>query len=200
MPPLLADGLIDSLVRLAPGLHNAGTFNEAPLRALACHAASLDIQHSAETGSGASTILLSHLSRHHLAFTVNAGGSVENVKSCPLFRPERVEWVIGPSQLTLPSYDFRGARLQFVLLDGPHAWPFPDLEYYYLYRHISPGGLLVLDDLQIRSIGRMAEILRADAMWRLEERVENTAFFRRTEAPVFCPIGDSWWEQGYNVL
>jgi len=109
-----------------------------------------------------------------------------------------VTFVLGPTQVTLPRYGF-DARFQLVVLDGPHAWPFPDLEYYYFYPRIETGGLLVVDDIQIRSIRRMFEILEADAMWRLDEVVGNTAFFRRTDAPTFCPTGDGWWEQGYNL-
>jgi hypothetical protein len=98
----------------------------------------------------------------------------------------------------MPKHEFR-QTFQFVLLDGPHAWPFPDLEYYYLYPHIDVRGILVVDDIQIRTIGRMVDFLKVDAMWNLIEVVQNTAFFRRTAAPIFCPTGDSWWEQKYNI-
>src|SRR5262249_59629801 len=89
-------------------------------------------------------------------------------------------------------------RLDAVLLDGPHGWPFPDLEYYYLYRYIVPGGLLGVDNLEIPTIRRMFDILRADQMWCLDEVASNTAFFTRTDAPMFHPHLDGWWEQGYN--
>ena len=193
-------GLVDSIAKIAPNLHGSGTFPERGLRALARHAASLGrIEHSAETGSGASTLLLSHLSQHHIVFTVDSGsGSLENVKSSPLFRPAGVSIVEGPSQLTLPKYAF-GAPLQFALIDGPHGYPFPDLEYFYLYPHIETGGILVVDDINIRSIHNLFDFLRADQMWKLEEVVETTAFFRRTAAPTFPPTGDGWWQQKYNT-
>jgi hypothetical protein len=35
-------------------------------------------------------------------------------------------------------------------------------------------------------------------MFRLDEIVGSTAFFTRTDAPVFNPLGDGWWEQNYN--
>jgi hypothetical protein len=47
-----------------------------------------------------------------------------------------------------------------VLLDGPHGYPFPDMEYYFFYPHIKPRGHLVIDDIQIPSIGRMTDILQ----------------------------------------
>ena len=85
-----------------------------------------------------------------------------------------------------------------VLLDGPHGYPFPDLEYYYFYPVIRSGGLLVVDDIQIPSIGRMFDIIKAGDMFRLLEVIENTAFLQRTDAPLISPTSDSWWLQGYN--
>jgi hypothetical protein len=85
-----------------------------------------------------------------------------------------------------------------VMLDGPHGWPFPELEYYFFYPHIVTGGLLILDDCQIATIGRMADVLAEDAMWTLEGFASTTAIFRRTDAPLFDPTGDHWWEQQYN--
>ena len=114
-----------------------------------------------------------------------------------LVKKGNVRFVLGPTQVTLPRYHFT-ERFKLVLLDGPHAYPFPDLEYYYFYPHIVTGGWLVIDDMQIPSIRRMVEILSADDMWHLEQTVGRTAFLRRTDAPTFCPTGDSWWEQGYN--
>ncbi len=46
-----------------------------------------------------------------------------------------------------------------VLIDGPHGYPFPDMEYYYFYPLIKPGGILIIDDIHIPSNGRMADII-----------------------------------------
>jgi hypothetical protein len=108
-----------------------------------------------------------------------------------------VTFIEGPTQKTLPNYEFdRG--FQIILIDGPHGYPFPDLEYYFFYPHLESNGLLILDDTQIPSIGRMLDILRADPMFDLVEMVGHTAFLRRTSAPIIDPCSDSWWLQGYN--
>ena len=124
-------------------------------------------------------------------------GSVTNVLHSPLLRRESVTFIDGPTQRTLPAHRF-SAGLQFALLDGPHAYPFPDLEYYYLYPHLEPGALLVVDDIQIRSVHHLYEFLAADAMFRRIEVAGSTAFFERTEAPLFDPFADGWQEQNYN--
>ncbi len=167
------------------------------MRAIAAHAAERTIHHSAETGCGATTLLLSHLSQSHTVFTLDAGGSLSTVRNSPLLRPGVVTFVEGPSQQTLPKFHF-DAKLQLALIDGPHAHPFPDLEYYYFYPQLDTGALLVLDDIHIRSIHNLFEFLRSDAMFRLDAVVRTTALFTRTDAPTFDPFGDGWEQQGYN--
>ena len=105
----------------------------------------------------------------------------------------------GPTQATLPVHRFP-KKLQLALIDGPHGYPFPDLEYYYLYPQIETGGLLLVDDIQIPTIRNMFNIIKADPMFDLLEIVDgNMAFFKRTSAPCIDPMSDSWWLQGYNM-
>ena len=179
-------------------LHKAGTFSSLVLQAIARNASQRPIAASAETGSGASTLLFSHVSQRHTVFAVDDGtDSIRAVETSPLLRPNVVTFVEGPTQLTLPTHRFV-EKLQLVLIDGPHAYPFPDLEYYYLYAHLDEGALLILDDIHIRSITNLFDFLSADDMFDLGEVVENTAFFRRTAAETFSRVGDGWWLQGYN--
>jgi hypothetical protein len=197
MPPL--DDILPAILEIAPGLHGAGAFSARALTAIARHARTREIHCSAETGSGASTLLFSHLSRRHTVFALDGGsGSVVNVRRSPLLRPGVVTFVEGPTQLTLPRHRFE-EKLQLVLIDGPHGYPFPDLEYYYLYPHLAPGALLILDDIHIRTVHNLFRFLRADAMFRLDEVAGTTAFFTRTEAPAFDPLGDGWNRQNYNA-
>jgi hypothetical protein len=97
----------------------------------------------------------------------------------------------------VPKWSFADP-LDFVLLDGPHAYPFPDLEYYYIYPHIRKGGVLVVDDIHIPSIHRMYEFLRDDEMWEHCSDVRTTSFFRRTDKPIFDPLEGNWPNQRYN--
>ena len=190
--------LLTEVVRIAPSLHKAGTFSAGTLAAIVRHASARPVQHSVETGSGASTLLLSHLSEDHIVFAMDAGtGSVRAVEASSLLRREAVTLVEGPTQVTLPRYTFTH-RLQLALIDGPHGYPFPDLEYYYLYPHLDAEALLIVDDIHIPTITNLFDFLSADEMFGLQEVVETTAFFRRTAAPSFPPLGDGWWTQRYN--
>ena len=189
--------ILEQILQVQSVLHAAGTVSAPALRAIAALASERTISHSAETGCGATTLLLSHLSGSHTVFALDAGGSLSSVRNSPLLRPGVVTFVDGPSQQTLPEFRF-DAKLQLALIDGPHAYPYPDLEYYYLYPHLDTGALLVLDDIHIRSIHNLFEFLRSDPMFRLAGVVRTTALFTRTDAPTFDPFGDGWEQQGYN--
>ena len=156
-----------------------------------------------ETGFGLSTLLFSHLSNNHLVFAKEQfsdyqGNSITSLRDSTLFRGESVKYIVGPTQQTLPAYTFT-EKLQVVLIDGPHGFPFPQLEYYYLYQHLDEGAILIIDDIHIPTIGHMVDVLCEDEMFEKIDTVDSCMFLRRTSAAVFNPVGDDWWLQNYNA-
>lgn len=160
-----------------------------------------------ETGCGLSTILLNARSRQHISFTLGeTDDSLERVRGSALFDGANTKFVLGPSQGTL--HDFRGRlagleidptlNIDFALIDGAHAYPFPELDYWHIYPHLNSWGLLAVDDIQIPTIHRLYEFIRADDMFDFYAVVENTAFFVRNAHPTHDPYGDGWDRQGYN--
>jgi hypothetical protein len=181
--------------------HAAGTFPTQNLaeieRLLPVH-----MEVTAETGCGKSTILLSNLAARHHVFALDDrswdSSSVAFYRSCPLTQLDRVVEHFGPTQRTLPTFR-HSEKYDALLLDGPHGWPFPELEYYFFYPHVKTGGLLIVDDVNIPTIGRMADVMAEDEMWSVVAIVGNmTAVFRRTDAPLFDPCADGWWTQKFN--
>jgi Methyltransferase domain len=194
--------LVDEVNALDEYWHGRGTVTGAVIEAIDRHAREYgEIAHSVETGTGRTTLLFSHHSRHHVVFTLDdhgEGDSLTRVRESPLLDRATTHFVLGPTQKTLLSYDFTDP-LDLVFLDGPHAYPFPELEYWAVYPHLKAGGLLIIDDIQIPSIARMYEVLRADRMYDEIEVIDRTAFLRRTGAPGIDPYGDNWWDQAYNA-
>jgi hypothetical protein len=176
-----------------------GGVNREVLNAIVDHAREIEpIENSVETGSGRTTLLFSHLSKNHLVFSIENGNkSIASIKKSELFNAKNVTFIEGPTQRTLPQYLFTH-KFDIALIDGPHGYPFPDFEYYYFYPNLKEGGLLLIDDIQIPSIRRMFEIIKADDMFELLKILHNMAFFRRTDSPLIDPYSDSWWLQGYN--
>ena len=190
--------IIDEVKRLPLDWHTVGSLPNPVLDAMVRHLSNRQVDHSLETGSGKSTLILSHISRDHSCFSIDLGRSLSVVRESPLLNRETVTFIEGPSQKTLPAHQFT-TKLQFALLDGPHAFPFPHLEYYFVYPHLEENALLVVDDIKVPTTYDLFEFLRADQMFELVEVMHNnTAFFRRTDAPTFDPVGEGWWLQRYN--
>lgn len=190
--------LVDKISTLPAGWHTSGSVSQDVLRAIIKHSSRIGaIKNTAETGSGKTTLLFSHLSLNHTVFAIDNWNSMSVVKNSELFNKERVTFIEGPTQKTLPFYKF-SEKFDVVLLDGPHGYPFPELEYFYFYPYIKTDGLFLLDDIQIPTLKRMFQILKSDDMWQLQEVVDNFAIFKRTNAPMIDPYSDSWWMQGYN--
>jgi hypothetical protein len=195
--------IVDEIVRLNLGnaSHAAGSFSAKTLKVIERLLPS-SMEATAETGCGKSTILFSNISASHTVFALNdrdlgLNSSVLFYETCPLTKLERVDAVFGPTQRTLPTYN-RFRVYDCVLIDGPHGYPFPEIEYYYFYPNIRTGGLLIIDDVHIPTIGRLADFLQEDDMFEMHQLVDTTALFRRTTAPLFDPVGDGWWTQKYN--
>ena len=144
--------------------HDSGNLAPEVLQAIHDTAAGYADCVSAETGCGLSTIVLSNVSAHHTSFTISEGNSLARVEAEPLLRLDKVEFVVGPSQRTLPAHKF-ARPLHVALIDGAHGWPFAELDYYHFYPHIVTDGTLIIDDIHIPTIARMCDVLREDAMW-----------------------------------
>jgi len=162
----------------------AGIFERGPFR------------YSAETGCGGSTIVLSHASERHVAFAIEGENrTITGLRNRDDFRSGNVIFVEGETRDTLPGYRFEG-DLDLALLDGPHAYPLPQLEFAYLFSRIRVGGWLVLDDLQIPSVHELFQYLEKESFVVLEEVAARTAFFCRVRATE--PGPDGWATQGMN--
>jgi precorrin-6B methylase 2 len=151
---------------------------------------------SIETGCGGSTIVLSHASNRHTAFAIDGQDrTITELRTRSDLRAENVIFVEGETKDTVPRYQFEG-EVDLVLLDGPHAYPLPQLEFAYLFPRIKTGGWLVVDDIQIPSVYELFRFLRKESSVVLEEVAIRTAFFRRVRAIEHGP--DGWALQGMN--
>jgi hypothetical protein len=184
---------------MSRGMHRAGGLARGPLTAIERHCRNPSL--TMETGCGASTILMSRISPKHYSFCVDDrtydNSSVNFVTEAPLYCAAHSTFVFGPTQQTLPAYRFDGL-IDFALIDGPHSFPFPELEYYAIYPKLKVGAVLAVDDVHIPTIHNLFRFLSEEVMFELIERTENLALFRRTAAPTFDPLGDDWEAQVFN--
>lgn len=188
--------ILDEIISLPETFHGSGVACSEVLRQIA-DLFNGHIDFSIETGCGLTTLLLSQISNNHLVFSINDGNSIEAVKKSNLLKKESVRFIEAPTQKSLPHFKFDN-KIDLALLDGPHGYPFPDLEYYFIYPHIKEGGFLIIDDIQIPTINRMYKILKEDKMYDIFKIVNTTAILKRTSCDVFDPYADGWWLQEYN--
>ena len=187
------------------GAHRAGTLTHWPLKQIQYYLETYfrgQQIRTAETGCGASTILFSTFSSNHTAYCyddlTDENSSVAFTQNCPFYVPEHVTWSFGPTQETLLKSPPR-EPLDMVLIDGPHGYPFPELEYFTFWPLLKGGAILVIDDIHIPTIRNLYRFLCEDEMFFPVRVVENTAFFQRTNLPAFDPSSDGWWTQRYNI-
>ena len=151
---------------------------------------------SVETGCGGSTIVLSQTSDHHIAFAIEGKDrTITELRKQSDLRTENVIFVEGETKDTLPGYSFEG-EVDLVLMDGPHGYPLPQIEFAYLFPRIRHGGWLIVDDIQIPSVYELFHFLERESSVVLEEVAVRTAFFRRISAAEHEP--DGWVLQGMN--
>ena len=150
-----------------------------------------------ETGCGYSTIVFALRScRHHAVspfpeehrcineWCQKHGASVETVT-----------YHAGPSQRVLPAME--PTPLDLVLIDGNHAVPMPLIDYYYTADRLVEGGLLLVDDVQLRSVQQLCDFLDTEKpRWQFEEQVGGTRIYRKcVEGRVIEGIG--WHRQPF---
>jgi len=184
---------MNDLIERACQFHPWDAMSAAALEAISKRG---PFRRSAETGCGGSTILLSQISERHVAFAIEgADQTISELRAHPDLQNGKIVFVEGRTKDTLPVYQFDDP-LDFVLLDGPHAYPFPQLEFAYLFPKIRVGGWLAIDDLQIPSVHELFHFLKKESSVVLEEVIVRTAFFRRIAASEDGP--DGWTGQGIN--
>jgi len=163
------------LLKDAPRCHTAGEgvvdwgIQESFLWRLAALVAPSSL--TLETGSGLSTICLAIIGAEHICISPDEREHHRIRRYCAdhNISTEQVRFVPLKSQVVLPSLDLRGHTLDFVLIDGSHAFPDPMIDYYFANRHLKVGGLLAIDDLNISSVGVLHKFLLTEPAYELIE-------------------------------
>jgi hypothetical protein len=134
-----------------------------------------------ETGAGCSTLVFAFRRATHVAITPSAA----EIGRIRLYARERgigldtVDFVAESSDRYLPRCD--ALKLDLVLLDGKHAFPWPMLDWFYTADRLRRGGVMLIDDVQIRSAGVVSEFMRSDPHWELTRDFSGrTLAFRKT--------------------
>jgi len=148
---------------------------------------------SLETGAGLSTMLLAAAAGVHHCITPSSA-EVEVLRTAIADRgltAGRVTFHVDRSDRALPRLD---ADLDLVLIDGGHAYPTPQIDWYYAGGRLRPGGLLYVDDLQLPAVEQLAAFLQRDPRWRLLRRTAKWGVWRRESEG---ELAEEWTDQRF---
>jgi hypothetical protein len=88
-----------------------------------------------------------------------------------------------------------GPPLDLVLVDGGHGFPTPILDWYYGAGRLRQGGVVIVDDLQLRQVRLgLMEFLDADLRW---ERVESTGKWAAYRRLTTGNLREEWRDQAF---
>lgn len=149
-----------------------------------------------ETGSGLSTVLFAALGAEHICCTAGqeeADRVLEHCRSRDI-PTEGLRFEIGSSHHTLPPLEAAGVELDLVLVDGSHAFPLPAVDWFYAASLLGPGGLLVVDDIELPAVRVLVHYLDRDPRWQLAGGTRKWRAWTRTRGGT---LSEDWTEQPF---
>lgn len=137
-----------------------------------------------ETGCGQTTVVFAIAGTKHTCVMPNEGEARRVGDYCnKLGLSNDVTFVIESSDVALPCNNRMPSNLDFVLIDGAHAFPAPIIDWHYTAGRLGIGRVLAVDDYKMPSVRILHDFLNAEEEWELLEIVQNTSFFRKLRAP-----------------
>ena len=150
-----------------------------------------------ETGAGCSTLVFAIQKANHTTITPSQAeiSRIQEYAEGIGIELRTVRFVPEASECYLPLCE--EAELDLVFLDGKHAFPWPMVDWFYTADRLKRGGLMLLDDVQLRGVGVVAEFMRADPGWELIRDFWGKTFaFRKTRDTV---LDVAWHMQPWTV-
>jgi predicted O-methyltransferase YrrM len=153
---------------------------------------------TAETGAGSTTVVLASLASQHHCFTYDPKERekiIAYLESVGI-DPGRVTFHIGSTDETLPIFK-PASPLDFVYIDGCHGYPIPALDWHYLDKHIRVGGIVGMDNVELRPVRDHCFFLEENKRYRRVGFVYESCF-----AHFYEKTGDDvsreWTYQAYS--
>lgn len=138
-----------------------------------------------ETGAGSSTLVFAACGCQHTAVTpsVREVELISQYAASKDISMSRVQFVNEPSDTFLPRNTDDGYDM--VLIDGKHAFPWPLLDWFYTAEKLKQGGLMIIDDVAMKSVSVLTNFLKTDTAWSQITNVSaNTFVFKKMKPSV----------------
>jgi hypothetical protein len=133
-----------------------------------------------ETGCGYSTVILTAISKQHTVISpfLQEHQLIRDYCEDEGMSTNHVVMIPKISQDVLPQ--LQGDPLDFILIDGDHAFPAPFIDWYYTADRLKEGGYLAVDDTHIPT-GKILKdfLIKENSRWTLIIDIGNTSIFKR---------------------
>jgi hypothetical protein len=149
-----------------------------------------------ETGAGQTTAAFALAGANHVAVTPDKAQArkisdyLAQLGAAPSLR-----FIHRSSDEALPEGEGIPERLDVVLIDGAHRFPFPMLDWHYTQGRVPVGGYMIVDDYPMPSVRLLYDFLAGEDEWELVKAFQVTAVFRRVKETV---VAWDWADQRIN--
>lgn len=118
-----------------------------------------------EIGLGVSTLSIALKGAHHVCITPAESeiAAIRKYAESMDVDLSRVEFVAESSHTYLPRCN--QSELDLVMIDGKHAFPFPIVDWFFTAEKLKTGGIMVIDDVEMKSVSMLTDFLDADPRW-----------------------------------
>ena len=137
-----------------------------------------------ETGAGVCTLLFALKGAEHTAIAHHPD-EIENVRRYCMTHGislERVDLINNRSEFALPNLP--KIPLDFVLIDGRHAFPSPFVDWYFTVDRLKIGGIMLVDDTNLKTGQILKEFMSVDHRFELVKEFDNTVAFKKLETDI----------------
>jgi predicted O-methyltransferase YrrM len=150
-----------------------------------------------EVGAGCSTLVFAIKRSNHIVLTpshseIELITAYAHQKQIPL---NRTHFVCESSERFLPQC--QAVNLDLVLLDGKHAFPWPIVDWFYTADRLREGGVMIIDDVPIRSVAILAEFMKVDPGWELLHSFSRALAFKKIRSSIHDV---AWHMQPFSIL
>ena len=153
-----------------------------------------------ETGAGYTTVLFAALAKHHYCCTMIAD-EIQRIRAymqqigIPL---DKVTFLEGSSDVVLPQLQLQsGLRVDFAFIDGCHGYPFPSLDWHYIDKILNIGGVIGMDNAELRAVREHCEFLDENGSYRRIETLSKGAYYVRFYEKLTDELRE-WVDQKYS--
>ena len=148
----------------------------------------------AETGAGNSTLaMLSTTPARLVSIAPDAELFDRIIRACKSMGigTAGLEKVEARSEDALPELAKKleqdNGELDFCLIDGGHGWPTVFVDFCYFNRVLKVGGFLMIDDIQLYSVGELSRFLKEDPRFELISTMPKSLLFKKTRPVRYLP-------------